>query len=259
MKAAGGKSFARILMLSQENSHVLLCERALREICEVTGGRGGIFYVTDGCFSMIKSAVGIMGDLAGKPIPSQNHDHAFPKGADENVVNALVWIPIDLGALSVGSLAVLPREGASISESSLKMAEQKGRKLMLMLHHCISFPDLASFWLEWESDFSSSRSKPTVFPKSRDVLPKGISRSTLGRVREFVRRSRKLLSRRDLAEALGFSKITAGTYLGYLTQSGELEEQVLYGKVGRPTFVYRLRSEPSDIIISDKHERTDRR
>ncbi len=68
----------------------------------------------------------------------------------------------------------------------------------------------------------------------RDDLPKGLQRTTLELIVEVLRHTNGYFTARELATALGISRITVKRYLNFLLDGGCLEETLVYGPVGRP-------------------------
>ncbi|WP_159499941.1 response regulator [Microbacterium sp. 18062] len=75
-------------------------------------------------------------------------------------------------------------------------------------------------------------------PPQHVPLPKGLSRESLERVLEAVRRSAGL-SASEAAEELGMSRVTARRYLEHLVASGRIARTPRYGTPGRPESEYR--------------------
>lgn len=71
------------------------------------------------------------------------------------------------------------------------------------------------------------------------VLPKGMTATTLEQVMRTLRESTET-SATEVALTLGISRITAGRYLGYLTDNGVVAKSLRYGQVGRPESRFRL-------------------
>ncbi len=72
-------------------------------------------------------------------------------------------------------------------------------------------------------------------------LAKGISRETLDAVRKALRAEPEGLSASKVGEIIGASRVTARRYLEYLADDAICDRVPLYGRTGRPEFVYRLR------------------
>lgn len=71
--------------------------------------------------------------------------------------------------------------------------------------------------------------------------PKGLHIKTLNRVRDYMcKRSGVLVSADEISKALSITKVTVRRYLEYLASIGEIEIEVEYGAVGRPTNMYRF-------------------
>lgn len=69
-------------------------------------------------------------------------------------------------------------------------------------------------------------------------LPKGVSYQTLARVKAVVDAGKPVVVAADLVEALQLSRITAHRYLDHLVDTGRLQKELRYHKVGRPSIVY---------------------
>ena len=71
--------------------------------------------------------------------------------------------------------------------------------------------------------------------------PKGLHIKTLNRVRNYMcNKKGELVSAEEAANALSITKVTVRRYLDYLASIGEIEIEVEYGAVGRPTNLYRF-------------------
>lgn len=67
------------------------------------------------------------------------------------------------------------------------------------------------------------------------LTPKGIDPLTLKKIEEiFSHDCQQGLSAEDVGEKIGASRTTARRYLEYLTSTGQLNADVIYGTVGRP-------------------------
>jgi response regulator of citrate/malate metabolism len=74
------------------------------------------------------------------------------------------------------------------------------------------------------------------------VLPKGLTRETLDRVRSAIRDAPAgAMSAAELAAALDLSRVTARRYLEHLADTGVVERSARYGTPGRPEVEYRRR------------------
>jgi two-component system CitB family response regulator/two-component system response regulator DcuR len=70
-------------------------------------------------------------------------------------------------------------------------------------------------------------------------LPKGIDPLTLKKIRAvFTQPHAGGLSAEEVAEKVGTSRTTARRYLEYLTATGHLNAELIYGAVGRPERKY---------------------
>ena len=69
-------------------------------------------------------------------------------------------------------------------------------------------------------------------------LPKGISQTTLDRIRKAVDASASVLDLKSMKDELHISLVTLRVYLDYLVGCGILIKSTEMGPVGRPTYVY---------------------
>jgi response regulator of citrate/malate metabolism len=77
---------------------------------------------------------------------------------------------------------------------------------------------------------------------SSAVLPKGLTRETLDRVRSALRDAPAgAMSAAELAAALDLSRVTARRYLEHLADTGVVERSARYGTPGRTEVEYRRR------------------
>lgn len=76
-------------------------------------------------------------------------------------------------------------------------------------------------------------------PESPLAPPKGIDPATLSLVLHALAESEAGLTGDAVAERTGVSRTTAHRYLRYLTATGDLRAEPVYGSVGRPELVYR--------------------
>lgn len=78
-----------------------------------------------------------------------------------------------------------------------------------------------------------------IRPESPLAPPKGIDPATLSLVLHALAESESGLTGDAVAERTGVSRTTAHRYLRYLTATGDLRAEPVYGSVGRPELVYR--------------------
>ncbi|MEV8274068.1 response regulator [Microbacterium sp. NPDC077184] len=79
-------------------------------------------------------------------------------------------------------------------------------------------------------------------PVAAVTLPKGLSATTLARVRDDVRgHDGAWSSATEIAERLGMSRVAARRYLEHLVEAGRIERGARYGTPGRPESEYRWR------------------
>jgi response regulator of citrate/malate metabolism len=80
---------------------------------------------------------------------------------------------------------------------------------------------------------------------STKLPPSGIDLKTLERIRKCLQQAEGPQSAQTIAERAGVSRSTARTYLVYLVEENIAEEELLYGTVGRPQRLYRLKNQPT--------------
>jgi response regulator of citrate/malate metabolism len=71
------------------------------------------------------------------------------------------------------------------------------------------------------------------------ILPKGIDKHTLKKVRQSMKETNESINAEELAKILGASHSTVRRYLEYLVANDEMEVEILYGTIGRPERRYR--------------------
>lgn len=70
--------------------------------------------------------------------------------------------------------------------------------------------------------------------------PKKVTAPTEQSILDALAAAESDLSAQETAEAVGISRATARRYLEYLTEQGQVEENLRYGATGRPQHRYRL-------------------
>lgn len=79
-----------------------------------------------------------------------------------------------------------------------------------------------------------SSSKKTEVP-----LRRGLNINTYEQILMFMKTIGQDLSAEEIAYQVGLARVTVRRYLDYLVQEGELKLIRVYGKIGRPTHLYR--------------------
>lgn len=72
-------------------------------------------------------------------------------------------------------------------------------------------------------------------------LPKGMSSATLHLIQQCLSQASQPMTAQEIAQDTGLSNQTAYRYLQYMLQTGLLEMDSIYGKLGRPRQMFRLR------------------
>ena len=67
---------------------------------------------------------------------------------------------------------------------------------------------------------------------------KGISESTLTKIENYIKNINTSFSAEKLAEEIGLSRVTVRRYLENMTDDGQLQTKLEYGKIGRPAKLY---------------------
>ncbi len=75
---------------------------------------------------------------------------------------------------------------------------------------------------------------------NQEVLPKGINRLTLEKVKKKMKELRNGITAEEMGEIIGASRTTARRYLEYLISIGEGKAEIEYGIVGRPERKYHI-------------------
>ncbi len=285
------QQFARLLMISDQPCINKIIKYTLRQICQQIGVPAALLHLTDGSSIMLKTKVTIpknmklslpfvystispkcVADGTCASEDNVNHDTVCPSSTffQSTGFTSHVCVPLCFNSNPVSMITVLSKNLREFTEKQREIIATNGKRLLLILHHMLHFPELCCEWLTFEPiqnpTFSQSyertnshetkhiRTTPLIdlvlakegldqsFSPSRLArsLPKGISLITLNRVCEFLEHNPGPVSRRMLANALGFSDITAGHYLTYLSDQKLIRKQTSFGKVGRPTLKYVL-------------------
>lgn len=71
-------------------------------------------------------------------------------------------------------------------------------------------------------------------------MQKGLNERTLKRIKGFIKEYKHApFSCDEISIKLGISRVTLRRYLEYLSQTGEVQIDMEYGNVGRPSYIYR--------------------
>ncbi|MCL6637530.1 MAG: response regulator [Alicyclobacillus sp.] len=81
--------------------------------------------------------------------------------------------------------------------------------------------------------------KTILAPPSRPTEA-GVDQRTLERIRACLAGHNQPLSAEEVAQRAGVSRSTARLYLAHLVRLGQVEEDLIYGNVGRPRRLFRL-------------------
>lgn len=87
--------------------------------------------------------------------------------------------------------------------------------------------------------------------KVGNQLPKGLTKSTLKNIYETIKDwENRSFTTEQLGYEIGISRVSTRKYLSFLTDLGVLEEEVIYGSVGRPQYEYRCERSKLNVIKS---------
>lgn len=74
-----------------------------------------------------------------------------------------------------------------------------------------------------------------------DIIPKGLNEKTLSRIKNYILKLDKDTFYIDnIAEGLSISKVTARKYMEYLEKTRFIMQELEYGQIGRPTYLYKI-------------------
>ena len=80
-------------------------------------------------------------------------------------------------------------------------------------------------------------------------LPKGLTRKTLKTVWENIEDMKECsFSTEEMANRVGVSRVSMRKYLGFLTEIGVIDMEVIYGSIGRPVYQHRCIKPDSNLI-----------
>jgi hypothetical protein len=286
-----GKELVRFLMISDAPYLGRLTRNTLLNLCRRLDVSAAMLHLTDGSAIVLKDEVNVHTEtklsltlvprqddtakcaIQGEPIVESGFRcHLIcPSGSalQAQGFQSHACVPLTLMSMPIGALTALSRSPKEFTKAHIDYMIERGKRLVLAMHHIVYFPDLGSEWLDLEKmqtelhgdrdNGSASKSNQEAMDSLVDrvlavenlsrqsppssltrSLPKGINWLTLLRVCNYLEKHPGPISRKDLADALGFSDITAGHYLTYLTDTGVVRKEITYGQVGRPAFTYRL-------------------
>lgn len=92
-----------------------------------------------------------------------------------------------------------------------------------------------------------------IFHKDQELmlyleLPKGLTRDTLKKVWKVIEgMDGANFSTDKIANLVGISRVSARKYLCFLREIKAIDTQILYGAVGRPVYLYRMKDEENVI------------
>ncbi|MBP2665616.1 MAG: response regulator receiver containing protein [Firmicutes bacterium] len=84
--------------------------------------------------------------------------------------------------------------------------------------------------------------------ESKHGVPKGLEKATLRSIWTIAVNYNRTFDIREIAEAVGLSRVSAKKYLDFLVEEKLLELSALYGSVGRPTYIYNCVNKNTEII-----------
>ncbi|WP_081260507.1 response regulator [Parageobacillus thermoglucosidasius] len=76
---------------------------------------------------------------------------------------------------------------------------------------------------------------------TEEELPKGIHRLTLEKVLAVVKQYQDGITAEEVGKLIGASRTTSRRYLEYLVSISQVTADILYGSVGRPERIYKLK------------------
>ncbi len=89
-----------------------------------------------------------------------------------------------------------------------------------------------------QKDIDKITSKDSL--NKQNKIQKGLHKYTLKKIKDFMKeKNDSYHSSDEIAEELGFSKVTVRKYLEYLVEIGEVSVDVEYGSIGRPSHRYK--------------------
>lgn len=286
-----GRELVRFLMVSDVPYLGKLTKHTLLNLCRDLDVSAAMLHLTDGSAIVLKDEVNVDPKtklsltvvprkletaecaLRGEPVVESGFKCCLicPSGShlESRGFKSHACVPLTLMSTPIGALTALSRSPREFSKADIDYMIERGKRLILALHHILYFPKLGAEWLDLErmqAEITGDRetrveNRPSQVRESSLVhrvlaaenlnphsppssltrsLPKGINWTTLLRVCDYLEQHPGPISRKDLADALGFSDITAGHYLTYLTDTGVVRKEITYGQVGRPAFTYRL-------------------
>lgn len=171
-------------------------------------------------------------------------DMTMPDGSGLDVLRHLRARGVDVDVIAITSVrdADVVRQAISLGATHYLVKPFTFAALRERLEQYRGFhrraADAAGPATQVEIDALLGASRPVVTV----ALPKGLSATTLDRVRDDVRRHGDTWSSAtEIAERLGMSRVAARRYLEHLVEAGRIERGARYGAPGRPESEYRWR------------------
>lgn len=165
---------------------------------------------------------------------------------------SLAGCPIFVGTTCIGVVNVLSRTPKKFAESDVIALSCLSDILGLAIHDCNRSIDAFSQWVRvFRSLHANALDRPSSDQRETEraaevsllslTPPKGISLPTLNKVQQELKRSHPACPK-EVASAVGLSLVSARKYLNYMHGLGLVDRQVVYGKVGRPSYLYYSRT-----------------
>ncbi|MGO4886630.1 response regulator [Anaerobacillus sp. MEB173] len=93
------------------------------------------------------------------------------------------------------------------------------------------------------------RQKKAIHPTGQKPLPKGLTKTTLITIWETILEIKdQPFTTEELGNKVGISRVSVRKYLAFLNEVGVIDEEIVYGSVGRPLNQYKYNVSKSNFI-----------
>ncbi len=184
--------------------------------------------------------------------------HSDPRFLQQNIISkeglkSFMSHPIAFHGQIIGVMYFMRRGDVPFDERDAKTLSLGSSMLSVAIDHCSFSNDAPRLWESMlrefcdgvvqahgteDSAYNCSFLKPVWLLS--DDLPKGIHPLTLARVFDYIQNSRISVSSADIAGVSGLSLASARRYLNHLYDTGQLQRDLVYTPVGRPSYLYSL-------------------
>lgn len=239
-------------------------QEGIRAASRMTDSQGGQVWLLDGQRLVRKATFGFPESTRGlllspgeglvgkcfsstKPVSSEDlcadPKVRYPEIAASENTRSCAAVPLLLLTSTIGVLAMMRPEVRPFDEEDIKVLTRYADDLVRALHHVTYFPQLTPTYIQQIHNSAESlrdlSSKTRLNVRAVD-LPPGMQKETMDGIIRAMEDADSPLSRSEIAAISGFTPVTVGFYVSFLEAMDRIQVTLVYGKMGRPTHLYRL-------------------